>query len=169
MIALVIAWAVTHGTLQVGVLPGSWLLSSDATPGRHSEGTMISKDEVRLPYRFELSWRRLGPEAGRSMHVIVAGGIVLVKADKIAFYAYDDATFASGEWTPVAGHDPNAEHVVVVTQDSRHVEVQIDGALAATYALSVSRVRTHVGIGMKSAPGYRSAIYVHDVTVTHLH
>jgi len=168
MIALAIAWAVTHGTLQVGVLPGSWLLSSDASAGRYSEGTMISEDEVELPYRFELSWRRLGPEAGRSMHVVVAGGVVLVKAGKIAFYAYDDATFASVEWKPIAGHEVHADHVVVVTQDRRHVEVQIDGALVATYALSVPRVRTHVGIGMKSAPGYRSAIYVHDVTVTHL-
>ena len=55
-------------------------------------GELISVEEVALPYRFTVTWRRLGVEAGRSMHVLVAGGVVLIKAGAINFYASGSST-----------------------------------------------------------------------------
>lgn len=161
-----LAWRAQRGSAEPGRLPGSYLVASDAAPGRYSEATLLSASPVALPYRFSVTWRRLGPEAGRSMHVIVAGGVVLIKTGKIAFYAYDDAAFASGEWQDLPGYRAHDEHRVEVAQDARRVVVTIDGEPAATFALPVSRTMARVGVGMKAAPGLRSAIYVHDLDVT---
>ncbi len=157
-------WRAARGTLEPGRLEGSYLLSSDAAPGRYSEATMIATDPVALPYTVTATWRRLGPEAGRSMHVLVGGGIVLIKSKSIAFYAYDDAAFAQGDWRPIAA-ETHAEHVVSVHQDANRVTVNVDGSEVAHYDLAVARDTVHVGFGMKSAPGLRSAIYVRAISI----
>ena len=160
-------WKATRGSLAPGLAHGSFVLSSDGAPGRYSEAGMITVEPVALPYTIEASWRRLGPEAGRSMHVLVAGGVVLIKNGAIAFYAYDATAFAQGDWKPLAGHQAQAEHAVKVTQDKQRVAVFLDGAQVAQYDLPVARDTAHVGFGMKSAPGYRSAIYLRGVRVGH--
>ena len=160
-------WKAPRGTLEAGRLEGSFLLSSDAAPGRYSEASMITTDAVTLPYSLSATWRRLGPEAGRSMHVLVAGGVVLVKSGAIAFYAYDDTAFAQGAWRPLAGHLAQAEHAIAVHQDHHTIVVSIDGAEVARYALEVARESAFVGFGMKSAPGLRSAIYVRGIALAH--
>ncbi|MBL9016184.1 MAG: hypothetical protein JNL83_18495 [Myxococcales bacterium] len=161
------AWKATRGTLAPGRAPDSFVLSSDGAPGRYSEAGMITVKPVALPYTLEATWRRLGPEAGRSMHVLVAGGVVLIKNGAIAFYAYDAGAtaFGQGDWKPLAGHGAQAEHAVKVTQTKDKVTVMLDGAQVAQYDLAIARDAAHVGFGMKSAPGYRSAIYLRDVTV----
>lgn len=160
-------WKTTRGTLAPGRTANSYVLTSDGAPGRYSEAGMITAAPVALPYSLAATWRRLGPEAGRSMHVLVAGGVVLIKAGAIAFYAYDDAAFAQGDWKDLPGHFAQAEHLVKVTQDSRSVTVFLDGTEVAHYDLAVARTTASIGFGMKSAPGYRSAIYLRDVTVSH--
>lgn len=159
-------WKVTRGSLEPGKLAGSFLLSSDAAPGRYSEATMVTATEIALPLQVAATWRRLGPEAGRSMHVLVAGGVVLIKSGAIAFYAYDDAAFASGEWRPLANHAAHDEHAISVRQDAHAVEVSLDGAVVARYALAVSRATAHVGFGMKAAPGLRSTIYLREIAIS---
>jgi len=160
-------WKATRGTLAPGRAPQSFVLSSDGAPGRYSEAGMITVEPVALPFTLEATWRRIGPEAGRSMHVLVAGGVVLIKNGAIAFYAYDATAFAQGDWKPLAGHQAQAEHAVKVTQDKTKVSVFVDGAQVARYDLPVARDTAHVGFGMKSAPGYRSAIYLRGVAITH--
>jgi hypothetical protein len=160
-----IRWKATRGTVAAGKLPGSRILASDAAPGRYSVGELITADEIALPYRFTIAWRRTGVEAGRSMHVLVAGGVVLIKQGAINFYAYDDAAFASTAWQPLAGHAAQDEHTVVVTQDAREVVVTVDGAPAARYSLAVTRARAHLGVGMKAAPGHRSKLYLRSLAV----
>ena len=159
-------WRASRGTLESGRLEGSYLLTSDAAPGRYSEASMISTEPVALPYTVAATWRRLGPEAGRSMHVLVVGGVVLIKSGAIALYAYDDAAFSLGDWRPLAAQT-QAEHVVSVHQDHQRVTVSIDGAEVAHYDLAVARETAHVGFGMKSAPGLRSAIYVRAISLAH--
>jgi hypothetical protein len=158
-------WKVTRGSLEQGRVPRSFILQSDAAPGRYSEASVITTEPVTLPYEIDATWRRLGPEAGRSMHVLVAGGVVLIKSGAIAFYAYDDTAFAQGEWKPLPGHQAQTEHAISVWQDRHRVVVTLDGDEVATYDLEVTRDSAHVGFGMKSAPGFRSAIYVHDVMI----
>jgi hypothetical protein len=158
-------WKATRGTLETGRTPGSFVLTSDAAPGRYSEAGMITAEPVALPYTISATWRRLGPEAGRSMHVLVAGGVVLVKSGAIAFYAYDDVSFAQGEWKPIAGHMVKSEHAIAVHQDAHRVTVTIDGVEAAHYDLEVARANANIGFGMKAAPSMRSAILIRDVAV----
>ena len=163
--AATLRWKATRGTVAAGKLAGSYVLASDAAPGRYSQGELVSVDEVALPYRFTFTWRRVGPEAGRSMHVLVAGGIVLLKQGAINFYPYDDAAFAEQPWQPLAGHRAQDEHTLVVTQDAREVIVTIDGTPAARYPLAIARTKAHVGVGMKSAPGWRSKIYLRALAI----
>ncbi|MBA3464642.1 MAG: hypothetical protein H0T46_32215 [Deltaproteobacteria bacterium] len=158
-------WKTSRGTLATGRLPGSWILSSDAAPGRYSEAGMFTTEPVALPFKLEATWRRLGPEAGRSMHVLVAGGIVLIKSGAIAFYAYDDAAFAQGDWKPIPGHAAQAPHDLVIEQDKLRVIVKLDGAEVGRYDLAIPRDTGNIGFGMKSAPGLRSSIYVHSVKI----
>jgi len=158
-------WKSPRGSLEPGRLDGSYVLSSDAAPGRYSEAAMVTTEPVSLPYTLEATWRRLGPEAGRSMHVLVAGGVVLIKSGAIAFYAYDDTAFAQGEWRPIAGHQAHAEHVIAVQQDRHRVIVRLDGAEVARYDLEVARADAHIGFGMKSAPGLRSSIFVRAIAI----
>jgi hypothetical protein len=159
-------WRATRGSLEA-TGSGGYFLTSDAAPGRYSEGELVSRDAVALPFRLEVAWRRLGPEAGRSMHVTVAGGVVLIKSGAVAFYAYDDAAFGAAPWHVVPGYATHDEHVVTVAQDAREVRVAIDGQPIARYALAVSRASAYVGVGMKAAPGLRSAIYVRSLAVAH--
>jgi hypothetical protein len=160
-----LTWKATRGTVARGRLPGSFMLASDAVPGRYSTGELISVEEVPLPYRFTITWRRTGVEAGRSMHVLVVGGIVLIKHGAINFYPYDDAAFSSTEWQPLPGHRAHAEQQVVVVQDARAVTVSIDGREVARYPLAVTRPAAHVGVGMKAAPGHRSKLYLKTLVV----
>lgn len=162
------AWTAQRGEVEPGLAPGSYLISSDAAPGRYSEAAMMASSEIELPYQLDLHVRRLGPEAGRSVHVIVGGGIVLIKQNAILFYAYDDAAFAQQGWKPVTDYKANDDHAIRVRQDHRQVTVTLDGRPPVTFALPVSRTRARVGVGMKSAPGYRSQLLVHDLVVTHL-
>ena len=163
-----LTWKATRGDVQPGRLPGSLVLASDAAPGRYSVGELISQQEVALPYRFTITWRRTGVEAGRSLHVFVAGGIVLIKSGRINFYPNDDAAFAAAEWQPLARMAAQDEHVVVVTQTAREVVVTIDGAPAARYPLAVTRTTAHVGVGLKAAPGHRSKLYLRSLAVAPL-
>lgn len=160
-------WKATRGSLEPGRVAGSFLLSSDAAPGRYSEAAMITAEPVALPYTLEATWRRLGPEAGRSMHVLVAGGVVLIKSGAIAFYAYDDTAFAQGDWRPLPGHQAHAEHVIAVQQDPHRVIVKLDGAEVARYDLEVARTTANIGFGMKAAPGLRSSIFVRAIAIAH--
>lgn len=160
-----VTWRATRGTVARGRLPGSLILASDGAPGRYSVGELISAEEIALPYRVTVTWRRLGGEGGRSMHVLVAGGVVLIKAGRINFYAYDDAAFAAVDWQPLAAASAQDEHTVVVTQDARAVVVEVDGAPAARYPVTVRRARAHVGVGMKAAPGHRSKLYLRALAV----
>ena len=159
------AWVATRGRVEPGVALGSYVLTSDAAPGRYSEGALVTASPIALPFRFAITWRRIGPEAGRSMHVIVAGGVVLIKSGAITLYAYDDAAFSASGWTPLPGLLTTAEHSLVVTQDSHAVNVAIDGTAVATFALAVPQLSSVVGVGMKSAPGLRSAIYLRSLAV----
>ena len=163
--AIASPWKTTRGSLAPGRAPGSWILSSDAAPGRYSEAGMFTAEPVALPYKLEATWRRLGPEAGRSMHVLVAGGIVLIKSGAIAFYAYDDAAFAQGDWRPIPGHTAHAPHELIIEQDKQRVTVKLDGAEVGRYDLAITRDSGSIGFGMKSAPGLRSSIYVHSVKI----
>jgi hypothetical protein len=156
-------WKPTRGTLEAGRTPGSFVLTSDAAPGRYSEAGMITAEPVALPFTLTATWRRLGPEAGRSMHVIVAGGVVLIKTGAIAFYAYDDASFAQGDWKPIAVNTVQREQVVSVHQDAHRVTVTIDGTEVGRYDLEVARPNAPIGFGMKSAPSMRTAILVRDI------
>ncbi|MFT3694418.1 MAG: hypothetical protein QM831_14825 [Kofleriaceae bacterium] len=160
-------WRATEGSLEAGLAPESYILSTNAAPGRYSEGTAIAPVEVDLPYRFDLHLRRLGPEAGRSMHVLVAGGIILIKENAISFYAYDDAAFASGEWKHLEGYRAHDDHAIRVDQDANRVTVTIDNRAPVVFPLAVARKKARVGVGMKGAPGYRSQIAVHDLVVKH--
>lgn len=153
------------GTVEPGRLPGSYVVSSDAAPGRYSEASMVTVEPVALPYTVSARWRRLGPEAGRSMHVIVDGGVVLVKSGAISFWAYDNVEVPGAAWRPLPGYAAHAEHAIRVAQDARGVTVTIDGAVVATYAVPTQHARATIGFGMKSAPGVRSAIYLRDVGV----
>lgn len=158
-------WKATRGTLETGRAAGSFLLTTDAAPGRYSEAAMITTTPVVLPFTLSATWRRLGPEAGRSMHVLVAGGVVLIKTGAIAFYAYDDASFAQGDWTPTAANTVSTAHAIAVHQDAHRVTVMIDGAEVAHYDLEVARATANIGFGQKGAPSMRSAILVRDLAV----
>ncbi len=158
-------WTTTRGTLAAGRAPGTFVLTTDAAPGRYSEAGMITTAPVALPFTLTATWRRLGPEAGRSLHVLVAGGVVLIKTGAIAFYAYDNASFAQGDWKPIAANTVSAEHALVVHQDAHRVTVTIDGAQVAAYDLDVARATANIGLGLKGAPSMRSALLVRDVAV----
>ncbi len=156
------AWRATRGTLELGRAEGAYILTTDAAPGRYSEATMIAVAPVALPYQLSATIRRLGPEGGRSIHLLVAGGIVLIKSGAIAFYPYDDNSFASTGWTPIAGYVAHDEHVLAVAQDRHAIEVSIDGRKVATFAIAVERVDA-IGFGVKGAPSMRSALYLRDL------
>ena len=158
-------WKATRGTLEPGKLSNSFLLTSDAAPGRYSEAGMITTAPVALPYTLQATWRRLGSEAGRSMHILVAGGVVLIKNGAVAFYAYDDTAFAQGDWRPVSDHVAQRENIIKVHQDKQRVTVWINGSEVAHYDLAVARDSANIGFGMKSSPGWRSAIYVRDISI----
>jgi hypothetical protein len=161
-------WMVTRGTMDRGRQPGSFVLATEAAPARFSDGEVVTRDAVRLPYRLDVTWRRLGPEAGRSMHVTVAGGVVLIRSGKIGLYAFDEARFAAAGWTPLPGYDAHAEHAVCVVQTHETIAVTIDGRQVARFSLPVAHESVRPGIGMKGAPGFRSTIYVRSLSVTEL-
>jgi len=158
-------WTTTRGARTVGRDPGSFILYTDATPGRFSEGAVISKQPIRLPFRLDVTWRRLGPEAGRSMHLTVAGGVVLIKSGKLAFWAYDDVAFTKAGWRSVTGLRAHDEHAVSVVQDHREIVVSIDGAEAARFPFVMTMETAHIGVGMKGATGHRTAIFVRTLAV----
>lgn len=163
--ALALRWEANRGTLQPGRIAGSFVLGTDASPGRFSEALALASAEVDLPYRLDVTWRRLGPEAGRSLHVQVVGGVVLIRTGMVGLYAYDEAAFAASGWTPVPSLRSHARHRVTVTQDAHAVAVAVDGVAVARWPLAAARPRGRVGVGGKGARGYRSRIFVEAVTV----
>jgi hypothetical protein len=160
-----LGYHMTRGTLQPGVQHGSFVLTTDAAPGRFSDSELIFDREVSLPYRLDVSWRRLGPEAGRSLHVVVAGGVVLIKTGKVALYAYDEVKFSADGWTSVPALVTHREQAIAVVQDRHRVVVSLDGKEIASFAHEVPATRSFVGIGMKGATGYRSGVYVRSLAV----
>ncbi|MBL8624609.1 MAG: hypothetical protein JNK64_25090 [Myxococcales bacterium] len=168
VIALVLSWVATHGALEPGRAPGSFWVTTDPVPGRFTWGDVLSTTDVRLPFQLDVRWRRIGPEAGRSLHVIIASGIVLVQSGRLALYTYDEAALAARGWTAVPGLDTHREHTIGVRQDAAEVRVSVDGVEVLRQALVTARAATKVGVGLKGAGGYRSALRVASVVVREL-
>ena len=168
VLALVLTWVVTRGAMEPGRAPGSFWVTSEPVPGRFTNGEVLSTTAVRLPYRLDVRWRRLGPEGGRSLHVIIAGGIVLVQTGRLALYAYDEAALAARGWTAVPALDTHGEHAIGVRQDAAEVRVFVDGVEVLRQPLVTARATTKVGVGLKGAGGYRSALLVTSIAVTEL-
>jgi hypothetical protein len=162
-----IAWELARGSLQRGLLPSSFVLATDASPSRFSDGEMVSSRNVALPYRLEVAWRRLGPESGRSLHVSVVGGIVLVKSGAVALWSFSDTSrFAKEGWTRVPGMRTNDAHAIAVEQDQRTISVSIDGVLIKQFGMRAARGEGRVGVGLKGASGHRTRLYVRSLEVT---
>lgn len=144
------------------------VLTTDGAPGRFSDGEVRGSTRVRIPYQLDVTWRRLGPETGRSMHVLVADGVLLVRDHKISLYAYDESAFAALGWTQVPGLRAHELQHLTVTQDRREVRVEHGGAVVARFALPVTRDEAEVGLGFKGAGGFRSRMHVHAYGVREL-
>lgn len=168
LLALAMTWVATRGALEPGRAPGSFWVTTAPVPGRFTSGDAMSTADVHLPFQLDVRWRRLGPDAGRSLHVIIAGGVLLVQSGQVALYTYDEAALAARGWTAVPGLDTHREHVVGVHQDAREVRVSIDGVEVLRQPLITARAATKVGVGLKGAGGYRSALLVTSIAVTEL-
>jgi len=163
--ALAMAWVATRGAMEPGRMPGSFWLATEAVPGRFSNGEVMSTEAVELPYRIDVVWRRIGPEGGRSMHVTVAGAVILVQTGRVGVYAFDEVALEARGWTPVPALRTHDEHMVSVIQDAREVTILVEGKEVARYPVVVTRPSTKVGVGMKGAKGFRSTIYVRSIAV----
>lgn len=163
-----VRWNVTRGALQPGMVAGSFILATDATVGRFSLGEVTAREPVSLPFRLEVTVRRLGPEAGRSLHVGVVGGNVLIKAGAVALYGFGDTMANLGGWSKVAGLRTSDEHRYTVTQDARSIELSIDGAPVRRFEVAAARSRGNVGFGFKGATGFRSLLYVRSAALQEL-
>ena len=161
-------WTVARGTLQQGAAPGSFILFTDASPSRFSDGELVSPDLVKLPLELDVTLRRLGPEAGRSLHLGVVGGIVLLKGGALALWAYNDPHFSLEGWAPLPGFRPHDEHRVRVVQTSTEVTVFLDEVELKRFRMSAGRPRGRVGVGFKGASGNRSALHVRHLAVREL-
>lgn len=168
LLALALAWIATKGAVEPGRVPGSFWVTTEPVPGRFTSGAAMSSAEVRLPYQLDVRWRRLGPESGRSLHVIIAGAVVLIQSGRVALYTYDEAALVARGWTAVPGLDTHREHAVRVTQDAAEVQVAIDGGVVLRQALVATAATATVGVGLKGAGGYRSALLVSAIAVTEL-
>lgn len=163
-----IRWSARAGSMQAGARPGSWIVTTDANPGRFSAGEVIADREVALPCRVDVRWQRLGPEGGRSMHVVVAGGVLLVRTGMIALYTYDEVKLAKDGWTAIPALDTQREHGLSVVQTREELRVSLEGKEVARFALPVAREKALVGVGMKGASGFRSTVYLRALSVTTL-
>lgn len=161
-------WTVIRGTIQAGRGCGRYVLATDAAAARFSSVEVTWRAEVTLPYQARVSWRRLGPEGGRSLSVVILGAVVLIKDGAVALYPWDEAAFAAHGWEPVDGLRTHDEHAVEVTQTSTEVVVRLDGAVVASWALAVSNARGRVGLAAKGASGHRSKVSIRDFAVAPL-
>lgn len=168
LLVLLDTFIATRGVMEPGRAAGSFWLTTEAAPGRFSAGEVIASEPINLPFRIDVAWRRIGPEAGRSMHITVADAVVLIRNGKVGLYAFDDARFVAAGWTPLPGFDSHLEHAISVQQDARAVIVSVDGKPAATFSLATTRASYRPGVGMKGAPGFRSVIYVRSLAITPL-
>ncbi len=168
LLAIALVWIATHGAMEPGRAPGSFWVTTAPIPGRFSSGEVLSTTAVRLPYRLDVRWRRLGPEAGRSLHVLIAGGVVLVQRGRVGLYTYDEVALATRGWAAAPTLDPHREHAIAVTQDAAEVRVAVDGVEVLRQPLVAAGATTKVGVGLKGAGGHRSALLVSAIAITEL-
>ena len=161
-------WTVARGSLQRGQEPGSFLLFTDASPSRFSDGELVSPSLLKLPLELEVTLRRLGPEAGRSLHLGVLGGVVLLKSGALSLWSFNDANVSLEGWIPVPGLRTHDEHRVRVVQTSSEVVISIDGAEVKRYRMSPGRSRGRVGVGFKGASGSRSMLRISRLSAREL-
>ncbi len=151
-------WLALRGTLQPGRACGSYLLTTDGSASRFSSGEVGWREPVELPYQLSVTLRRIGAEAGRSLSIVVLGGVILIKDGAIGFYAWDEGAFAAAGWQPVADLHTHDEHTVRVAQSAAAITVQIDGAEVASWSFAQARTRGRVGLAFKGATGHRSRL-----------
>jgi hypothetical protein len=159
---------VARGTLQQVQQPGGFILFTDASPSRFSDGELVSPDLLGLPLELDVTVRRLGPEAGRSLHFGVVGGVVLLKGGALSLWAYNDPNSSLEGWIPVPGLRTHDEHRVRVVQTTAEVTVFLDEVELKRYRMSSGRTRGRVAIGFKGASGNRSALHVQRLSVREL-
>ena len=160
-----LTWTATRGSVQPGLLPGSLVLATDAAPGRYSEGSVAAPLPVSIPFQLDATLRRLGPEAGRSLHLGILGGIVLIKTGAVSLWGFSDSKYNFEGWSPLPGMRTNDEHRFTVLQDERTVVLSVDGVEVKRFSLVAARKRGPVGIGFKGASGLRSRLYVRSLSV----
>lgn len=157
-----------RGSLQQGQEPGSFLLFTDASPSRFSDGELVSPSLLKLPLELDVTLRRIGPEAGRSLHLGVLGGVVLLKGGALSLWSFNDPNVSLEGWIPMPGLRTHDEHRVRVVQTTSEVIISLDGAEVKRYRMSPGRTRGRVGVGFKGASGNRSMLRISRLSAREL-
>ena len=58
-------WDVSRGSLRPAGACGAYLAATDATPGSFSYLELLYRKPLHAPLDVEVTWRRIGPEAGK--------------------------------------------------------------------------------------------------------
>lgn len=156
-------WRVQRGSLAPGLACGSFIGTTDAWNGPFSRGEYLRDEPVSVPLAVQVTWQRLGPDADRTMIVILRGGFLLLKPGAYGFYPFSESAF---QWHPLAGFSTHRETTVRVEQREQAISFSIDGVRAGVIPFAAPRGPGSIGIGFKGERGYRSRMRFRDFSVT---
>jgi hypothetical protein len=158
------AWTVRQGSFAPGAGRCEWLLATNAGNTRFSYGEARLVRDIPVPFDFEVTWRRLGPEQ-KPLELHVPGAILLVADGRYGLYV-DEPSFAKDGWHDLPGFSVHARSTVRVRREKRGVILWVDGREIHRWQVlpEVDRA-AHVAVGFKGAGTYRSRLWLADVTV----
>jgi hypothetical protein len=156
---------VTYGALAPGLACGSFIATTDAWNGPFSRAEFVHDPPVSTPFAVQVTWQRLGPDAGESLSIVLPQGYLLLRRGQFGFYAYSESGF---RWLDLPGFSPHRESTVRVEQRPQDITLWVDGQRAGVIPFVAGRTVGTVGIGFKGAPGYRSRMRFRDFSVTPL-
>ena len=151
-------WSIVRGSLHALPGCGAYLGYTDAGSGVFSYADFVYRKPVRAPLDVEVTWRRLGPETGRTLELRGLGALLLVRDREYGLYTWNEATF---EFRPLPGYREHDEHRVAIHQTTTTLTFLLDGRVVDSWPL-VAMGEGTVGVAAKGAIAYRSAFAFRD-------
>jgi hypothetical protein len=145
-------WEIVRGTLTDAGACGAYLGATDGGNGSFSYGDFLYRRPMHPPLDVEVTWRRVGPESGKSLELRLLGALILLRDDEYGLYVWNEASF---EWRKLPGYKVHEEHRISAHQTATTLSFSVDGKPVDSWRLDMGGEH-RIGVAAKGARGYRS-------------
>jgi hypothetical protein len=148
-------WHVASGSLAAGAGCDRMVGATDGATDGASRGRFARIEEVSVPYRVDLTWRRIDDDGHHPLELHFLGGWLLLRDGAFGVYL-SEAQWQEEGWRERPELSTRREMAVRVEHRGQHVKIWIDGAQLGEWRMANAPALGTIEVGLRGDPGRRS-------------